>query len=122
MRQSVDIETARSDLRGDEDRDPARFEVIERANPLGLALVAVDRVRGDPVAAQLLGEPVRTVLRTREHERPIDPAASDEVAEKLALALSIDRVHDLADELDRGVTTRDLDLCGICEKRGSQLP
>ena len=33
-----------------------------------LALVAVDRERADAVLAELLGEPVRAVLRAREHE------------------------------------------------------
>ena len=83
--------------------EPARLEVGERADALRLALVAVDRGGRDPVALELLGQPVGAVLGPREDERLVDPAARDEVAEQLALALAIDQVDDLASRARSGV-------------------
>ena len=80
---------------------PAGLEVVERLDPLALALVAVDRGRGDPVALELLGEVVRAVLGPGEDERLLDAAAPDQMAEQLALAMSVDREDDLGHELRR---------------------
>ena len=77
VRQVLDVEAARRDLGGDEDRRPAGLEVVERPDPLALALVAVDRGRGDAVACELLGEAVRAVLGPGEDERLLDAAAPD---------------------------------------------
>ena len=70
---------------------PAGLEVVERPDPLALALVAVDRGRRDPVAGELLGETVGAVLGPGEDEGLLDPAAPDQVAQEVALALAIDR-------------------------------
>ena len=107
--QAVDVEAARGDLGGDEDRRPAGLEVGQGADALALALVAVDRDRRDAVAAELLGESVGAVLGAGEHERLVDGAGADEVAEQLALALAVDRVDDLRHERRGGVARRDLD-------------
>ena len=114
--QAVDVEAARGDLGGDEDRRPAGLEVGQRADALPLALVAVDRDGGDAVPAELLGEPVGAVLGAGEHERLIDGAGADEVAEELALALAVDRVDDLRHERRGGVARRDLDGRGVAEE------
>ena len=103
VRQLLDVEAARGDLGRDEDRGAAGLEVVERPDPLALALVAVDRGRGDAVAGELLGEAVRAVLRPGEDERLLDAAGPDEVAQQLALALAVDREDELRDELGRRV-------------------
>jgi hypothetical protein len=54
VRERLDVETARRDLGGDQDREPARLEVGQGANALRLALVAVDRGGQDAVALELL--------------------------------------------------------------------
>ena len=66
---------------------PALLEVGQRADALGLALVAVDGGRLDAVVLELLGEPVGAVLGAREDERLVDPAGLDQMAQQLALAL-----------------------------------
>ena len=99
VRERLDVEAARGDLGGDQDREPAGLEVGQRADALRLALVAVDRGGRDAVALELLGEPVGAVLGAREDERLVDPAGLDEVAEELALPLAVDRVDDLGHEL-----------------------
>ena len=101
--QAVDVDPAGGDVGRHEDRHPARLEVVQGPDPLGLAAVAVDRRGRDAVPLELLGEPVGAVLRAGEDERLVDPAGPDEVAQELALALAVDRVDDLADELDRRV-------------------
>src|SRR5205085_11104840 len=86
-----------------------------------LAAIAVDRGCRDAVTLELLGEPLRAVLRAREHERSIDAATADQEAQQLALAMPVDRHDDLADEVDRRISPRDLDLCGIREQRRGEL-
>ena len=76
--------------------DAAGLEVVERADALRLALVAVDGGGVDAVLAELLGEAVGAVLGPREHEGLVDPAERDEVAQQLALAVAVDGDHDLA--------------------------
>ena len=120
VRERVDVEAARGDLGRDEDRVPVGLEVGERADALRLALVAVDGGRGDAVPLELLGEPVRAVLGAREDERLVDAAGLDEVAEQLALALAVDAVDDLLDELGGGVARRDLDRGRLVEEAGGQ--
>ena len=101
VRERLDVEAARGDLGRDEDREAAGLEVGQRADALRLALVAVDGGREDAVLLELLREPVGAVLGAGEDERLVDPAGRDEVAEQLALALAVDRVDDLRDELGR---------------------
>ena len=72
MRQAFDVETSRRDFGGHQNRDPTLLEVAECANPLALALVAVDRGGEDPVLAELFGKSVRAVLGPREDECTVD--------------------------------------------------
>ena len=97
--QGLDVEAARGDVRRDEDRDLVVLEVVERADALRLALVAVDRDGRDAVEVELLGEPVRAVLGAREDERLVDAAALDELAEQLALRLRSTGMTTWRDEL-----------------------
>ena len=76
VRQLLDVEAACGDIGGDEDSRSAGLEVVERPDPLALALVAVDRGGVDPVPAELLGEAVRAVLGPGEHQRLLDAARS----------------------------------------------
>ena len=86
VRQLLDVEAARGDLGGDQQRHAPGLEVLERANPLRLRLVAVDRGRRDAVLPELLGKLVRAVLRAREDERLVHDPGPDEMREELPLA------------------------------------
>ena len=99
--EGLDVQPARGDFRRDEDGHLVLLELVERADALRLALVAVDRDRGDAVQLELLGEAVGAVLGAREDERLVDAAALDELAEQLALAVLVDRDDDLLDEVRR---------------------
>jgi len=113
VRQTFDVEAAGRDFRRDQDVDAPGLEVVQRPDSLALALVAMDGGGRDAILAELLGEPVGGVFRPREDQRLVESAAPDEVTEKLALAFPVYRVDDLANQLDRGVAARDLDVCRI---------
>ncbi len=116
VRELLDVDAARGDVGRDEQVDAAGLEVVERAHPLRLALVAVDRGGADAVLLELQGEAVGAVLGAGEHERLLHAAQRDELAQEVALALAVDRDHELVDELGRGVARRDLDPGRVLEE------
>ena len=69
----------------------------------------MDRHRFHSVAQEVTGEPGRRDLRPREDQHLVPVVVADEVAEQRALAIAIHGVHELADEIDRGVARCDLD-------------
>ena len=97
------------------------LEVGQGADALRLGLVAVDGGRRDPVAGELLGEPVRAVLGAGEDERLVDAAAAHERAQELALALAVHRVHELAHEDRGGVAGSDVHLGRPVEEAVGEL-
>ena len=105
-----------------EDRDAALLEVGQRLDPLGLALVAVDRGGVDAVLDQLLRQAVRAVLGAGEDQRLVDAAEGDELAEQVALALAVHGDHELLDQLRGGVARRDLDEGRRHQDAGGQRP
>ena len=113
VRQLLDIEATRRDVGGDEHLHLAGHEVLECTNARVLALVAVDRVRVDAVALQLRGEAVGAVLGLAEHQHLRPVVAADEMRQHLALAVGVDQVHVLRDELGGRVAPRDFDGLGI---------
>ena len=62
------------------------------------------------------------MLGSGEDQRLVDPTGRDEVAEQFALALAVDHVDDLGDELGRGVARRDLDVGRIVQQVPCQSP
>jgi hypothetical protein len=62
------------------------------------------------------------VLGPREHESLLDTPRADQLGQQLALALAVDGMDNLADELDRRIPARDLDLGGVVKKPGGQVP
>ena len=115
MGQRVDVQAAGGDLGRHEERHPPGLEVGQGPDPLGLALVAVDGGDRDAVLLELLGQPVGAVLGAGEDERLVDLPRTDELAQELSLALAVDRMDDLLDELGGRVPRRDLDLGGTVE-------
>ena len=97
-------------------------EVGQGADALRLALVAVDRRGGDAVAVELLDELVGAVLGAGEDERLVDLAVADELHQQLALALAVDGMDDLLDQVDRRVARGDLDRCGTVEHALGERP
>ncbi len=109
MRQLVDVDAACGDVGGAQYLQIPGLELGERARACALALVAVDRERGDAVLVKLLGQAVGAVLGAREHQHLVPVVRLDQVGEQLALAVAIDRVDFLADDLHRRIAARDFD-------------
>ena len=122
VRQLLDIQPAGGEVGGHQHAQLAALEVRQRARAVRLALVAVDRVRADAVAPELLGEAVGAVLGAREHEDLLPTAAADEVRQQLALAPCIHRMDDLIHQLGGRVAARDFHHDGIGEEGVRQLP
>ena len=85
VRDVLDVDASAGDVRGHEDEHVAVSEGIEGPCPRCLTLVAVNRIRRDANLAELLCQPVRTVLGAREHDAARHHLAFDEVDEELAL-------------------------------------
>src|SRR4026207_2223716 len=77
-----------------------------------LRLVAVDRIRMDALARELLREAVGAVLGAHEHQHLLPVVGFHEVREELALAHAVDRVRDLRHQLGRRVAPGDFDSGG----------
>src|SRR4029079_13671995 len=90
-------------------------EVRERARARALALVAVDCGTGQAVILELLREPVRTVLRTCEHEHLAPVPVADQVREERPLVPLLDVMHELLDAIRSRVRRSSLDARGIVE-------
>ena len=118
MRQLVDVDALRRV--GDEHRKVAGLELGERPRARTLALVAVDGERADAVVVQLLGELVRAVLRPRENEHLAPIVAADQRRQQRTLAIAIDRMHHLIDDVDRRITRRDVEHQWAVQQRCRQ--
>jgi hypothetical protein len=79
---------------------PAGLEVVERADALALALVAVDRRRADPVRPSCSARRFAPCF-VRVKTRACSIGRSGSGREELALPLAVDRVDDLRHELGR---------------------
>ena len=63
-----DIQPSGSDIRADEDAPPPALELVQSAQPLRLAHLAVQADRGEVQVAEEEGEPLAVVARCRKHE------------------------------------------------------
>ena len=70
VRDVIDIDAARCDITGNQNRRLARLEVRQRSLPRVLRLVPVNRLRTDARLVKLPHDTIRAVLRARKHERP----------------------------------------------------
>src|SRR6202140_4753198 len=105
VRQLIDIDTARRNIRRHQHLQRAVLELGEGTRACRLALVAVNGQRADAVLRQLLGHPVRAMLRPREHQHLEPVVLTDQMREQLALLVAIDGVNLLRDRLDRRIAT-----------------
>src|SRR5467141_2933903 len=121
VRQRLDVQAARGDVGGDEHLQLAVLEALQGLHALRLALVAVDGGGFDAVVLQLLGEAVGAVLGPAEHQHLLPVARLHQVREELALPVLVDRVRDLADQLDRHIAPRDFDGDRVMHEARSEL-
>ena len=104
----IDIDAARRDVGGDQDRHTSVPESGECPLPRGLRLVAVDRIDPDAGPRQSLGNAVGAVLGAGENERARHRGIAQETGEDERLLGGGDEDDALIDALDRGGRWRDL--------------
>ena len=121
VRDAVDVDATGRDIGGDQDRDVAVLEALERTLTRALGLVAVDGGGADVRSVELLDELVRPVLGAREHERAVDALGAEDMLEErtlVALRDMVDRLLDLLggrrlrDDLDPNRVDQDARLAG----------
>ena len=115
VRDVLDVDASAGDVRGHEDEHVAVSEGIEGPCPRCLTLVAVNRIRRDANLAELLCQPVRTVLGTREHDAARHHLAFDEVDEQLALVGFLYEGNVLFNAVRGGRLWTDVNLHGTME-------
>ena len=74
----LDVQAARGDVGGDQDRQPAFLEVVEDLEPALLVDVAGERARLPGVARQPILEPARLLARVREDQDAIAALATQQ--------------------------------------------
>ena len=117
MGQLDDVEPARGNVGGDEHFDVAGLEIRQRARARTLRLVAVNGRAAQPVLLQLLGQPVRAMLGSREHQRLGPAAFAHQMAQHCAFLRRLAVVHRMFDELGGRVARRDFDRERVAQER-----
>ena len=115
------VNAARGDVGGDEQLDRARTELGERLFALRLALIAVDRVRGDAVRAEQLHDTVGAMFGAAEDQRAIDFVIFEEERQQRLLFLLIDERDVLFDALGGRRYRRDLHLDRIGQEAARKV-
>src|SRR4051812_19442521 len=103
LRQLFDVESACSDVGGNENGHRAPLEIGQGARARGLTLVAVNGNGTNAVALELFSETVRAVLGFREDEYLLPVVVADEMGEQVALLVFCAQVNALFDQFDRNV-------------------
>src|SRR5713226_966517 len=122
VRQRIDVQAPRRGVGRDQHAQLAGLEAPERARAGVLGLVAVNGAGFDAFPLQLFRKPVGAVLGPDENQHPAPVPGSYQMREQLALAPGFHRMHDLGNQLDRGIAPRDLDRRRIAHERARELP
>ena len=101
VRDPVDIETARRDVRGDQEPDPSRAEVVKHAVPLALWQVTVQRLRHVATALHRFCQPVRSDLHSPEDEHAVVIALFLDQLVKRVQLVTFGNVHEVLSNLRR---------------------
>ncbi len=72
MRDPIHIDAARGNVGGDEHTDGARFEILQRTEPLVLRAIGMDRSRFDSAAFQTASDLVGAVLGPGENKNSVE--------------------------------------------------
>ena len=110
------MQPARGEVGGNQHTQLPALEIRERAGTVRLALVAVDRLRGDPVARELLRQAVGPVFGAREDQHLLPGPGGDEVRKQLALLRLGHWIRRLGDQIGGRVAPRHLDHGGIAQE------
>src|SRR5205085_3009365 len=92
MSQRFDVDSARGDVRRNQDSMIAALESRERGCALALRAISVNSLGLDATFHQLLGQTICPVLGSREHQRLLHLAALEQGEEQVLFQLLLYRV------------------------------
>lgn len=121
VRETVDVDAARGDVRRDEDATRAITEAVHRLVACVLRFVAVDGRRRDAGLLEVRHEAIGAVLGAREDERGLHLGVLEELNEKRGLLLVLAEVELLLDALGRCRRRRHRDAHGVREQAVCKL-
>ena len=109
VRNSVHVDPARGNVGRDQNADRARFEIFQRAEPLVLRAIRMDRARLDAAAFETARDPVGAVLRAGENEDGIELRIAEEMEKQRGLQVRAHFVNKLRHGFRRVGPPADLD-------------
>src|SRR4029453_4221978 len=121
VRHVVDVESARRDVGGAEDRQRPVLEVGEEAEPSSLIDVAGDRRRGEAIGDQVALEPLRRALHVSEDQPARGRTPPEQAHEQRQLLVQPDVVDQVLDVLRRHLLRCYRDLLGRVHEDVGQL-
>ncbi len=104
-----DVQAARGDVGGDQHFDLVALERVERGQAFGLRLVAVHRLRAQPVTRQQPRQPAGAEAAVDEDDGLAQLVVAQQLQQRGVLAVFADLVDQLLDVARGGVRSRDLD-------------
>ncbi len=110
VRDAVDVEPARRDVRRHEQRQRAALEVLEDLEAPRLRDVSGERADAEAVPLEVRDESLGEALRVHEEHRALDALASQEVEQERDLLALRDVVEHLRDAVGGDLLGPDLDL------------
>src|SRR5262245_5513389 len=113
MAHADDVEAAGRDVAGDQQRDLALLEFLQRLGALRLRHVAMDRGGVETMAMQRLVEDVHVALAVAEDNGVLHLLGADQSAQRLALLHLVDHSQTLGDQGRRRSRRRHGDLFRI---------
>src|SRR5207248_1099422 len=100
---------ARGDIGGDENTDRAGFEILQRAEPLVLRTIRMDRARFDSAAFETARQPISAMLRAGENENGVELRVAQEMEEQRGLQVRAHFINKLRHGVGRIRAPADLD-------------
>jgi hypothetical protein len=120
VRDAVDVDPAACDVGCDQHGNLVGREIVERALPRVLSLVAMDCFGPHAARVEVSHDAIGAVLGAREHEHLLPVASGDQMGQELALAARVDGVSHLRDQIRRRVARRRLNDGGRIHERAGQ--
>ena len=95
VRDAVDVEPAGGDVGGAEHLHAVLLKEVERAHPLALALVAVDRLGLDAALDEIFGEALYPVLGATEDQHFVEARHNKQAMQNIELVFAGRHAHDV---------------------------
>ncbi len=121
MRDSIHVDAASGEIRGDQYSHLAVAESVEHAGACRLRLVSVDRLGAQPVLVQLFGDSVGSVLGPSEDQGAAHRGFPQQSLQQFPLVHLLDEQHALFDAFHGRGRWRHGDSHGCAQQAGCQV-